>query len=340
MTFNPVSAQDAARPLYIGVDIGGTNIKFGLVDDEGRTISRHSVPTIEERGPADAVERINAAIRKMVSDEKLDWDADIAGIGLVTPGPMDIPSGMVLETPNLPAWQFFNLKAAAEKEFGREIAFQNDANAAGYGEFWVGSGRDYESMILLTLGTGVGAGIILGDRILDGAHSHGGECGHMIINFAEDARTCPAGKGHLEAYASATAIVARAEEAMADGSESSLADRVDEAQQLTALMIWQEAEGGDALSQKLIDDTAHYLAHGIVNLLHSIDPEAVILGGAMNFGGHESVMGRRFLGEVKKEIHRWALPVPAEKTVVDFATLGGDAGYLGAAGVARLANVV
>jgi glucokinase len=193
-------------------------------------------------------------------------------------------------------------------------------------------------MIMLTLGTGVGGGIIVDDVSVDGENSHGSECGHIIIDFTEGARVCSCGQsGHLEAYASATALVKRTREALAVGRQSSLTDRIAEGEEISGLMLAQEAEKGDPLSTELILDTAMYVGVGAVSLMHTIDPGAVILGGAMNFGGNASRLGRRFIERVREEVRRRAFPIPAKNTVIDFAALVGHAGYIGAAGIARMA---
>jgi glucokinase len=218
------------------------------------------------------------------------------------------------------------------------VTFANDANAAAYGEFWVGSGQEYSSLVLLTLGTGVGGGIIIGDTNVEGAHSHGSECGHIIIDTSPDARSCPFGhSGDLEAYASATALKARAREALAAGASGSLAAAAAAGAEVTPILIAREMEAGDALARDLILETARWLGIGIVTLMHTIDPAAVILGGAMTFGGDASPVGRAFIDRVRAEIRARAFPVLAEKTVIRFASLGNTAGSIGAAGLARLA---
>lgn len=332
-----IPLQNARRPLFAGADVGGTGVKVGVVDDEGRTIARTTMATLEERGAQDCMERITRALRAELGRLGLGME-DVAAVGLGTPGTMDIPRGVILEPPNLPHWRNFPVRDCLSQTCGRPVAYANDANAAAYGEYWVGSGRDYNSMVMLTLGTGVGGGIIIDNISIDGENSHGSECGHIIIDFNDTARMCPCGqRGHLEAYASATAVVKRTKEALAAGRPSSLHDRIVAGEELSGLMLAQEAEKGDQLSLDLILETAMYIGVGVVSLMHTIDPGAVILGGAMNFGGSESALGRQFLERVREEVRRRAFPIPAEKTVVDFASLVGHAGYIGAAGIARLA---
>ena len=332
-----IALPDARRPLFAGVDVGGTGVKIGLVDDQGRTVARTKMATLEERGPEDCVERIVRTLQGELDKLSLTRD-DIAAVGLGTPGTMDIPAGMILEPPNLPHWRDFPIRDCLARACGKPVAFANDANAAAYGEYWVGGGRDYQSMVMLTLGTGLGGGIIVDDASIDGENSHGSECGHIIIDYTDDARLCPCGqKGHLEAYASATALVKRTREALAAGRASSLLDRVADGEEVSGLMLAQEAEAGDELSLELILETAMYVGVGAVSLMHTIDPGAVILGGAMNFGGRDTALGRRFLERVREEVRRRAFPIPAQKTVIDFAVLVGHAGYIGAAGIARVA---
>ncbi|MGD0898362.1 MAG: ROK family protein [Thermoguttaceae bacterium] len=331
-----ITAAEAAPPFFAGIDLGGTNIKVGVVDNLGRPLSWLTLPTEIDRGAEDAARRMGAAVQEAVGRAGLE-PAAVARVGLGSPGTMDIPAGRLIKPVNLKGWDDFPIRDRVACHAGLPVTFANDADAAAYGEFWVGSGREFHSMVLFTLGTGIGCGIILGDACLSGEHSHGGECGHLIINFQEDARLCGCGRrGHLEAYASATAVIKRTREALAAGRKSSLADRLAAGKALTPKLLAAEAEVGDDLSVEIILDTAAYLGIGVVNLMHTVDPNGVLLGGAMTFGGHETETGRRFLARVRDEVRRRAFPVLAERTTIDFASLGGDAGYIGAAGLARL----
>ena len=334
---SPILLEEAQRPFFLGVDVGGTNIKVGLVDDLGRTLSFGSLPTEQDLGPDFAVQRIARCFQRLIDELGLGRK-DVARIGLGTPGTMDIPVGLLLEPPNLPAWCNFPVRDAVAYACGRPVTFANDGGAAAFGEFWVGSGREYRSIVMLTLGTGVGGGIIIGDLSIDGENSHGAECGHIIVDSRPDARMCSCGQsGHLEAYASATALIKRASESLAAGRESTLQDKLAAGKELSGLLLAEAAEENDALSVELVLETADYLSIGIVSLMHTIDPAAVILGGAMNFGGHDTPLGRRFLARIESEVRRMTFPVLAKRTIIDFARLGGDAGYIGAAGLARLA---
>jgi glucokinase len=331
-----ISVSQAQPPFFVGIDLGGTNIKVGVVDDLGRPLSWLTVPTETEKGAEDASHRMGKAVLDAIQQAGLQ-PAAVARVGLGSPGTMDIPAGKLVSPVNLKGWDDFPLRDRVSVHCGLPVTFENDANAAAYGEFWVGSGRSFHSMVLFTLGTGIGCGIIVGDLSIDGENSHGAECGHMIIDCAENARLCGCGqRGHLEAYTSATAVIKRAHEALEAGRPSSLSKRLGQCHDLTPKLVAHEAEAGDALALEIIAETARYLAIGIVNLMHTIDPNGVLLGGAMTFGGHEKALGQQFLGWIKEEVARRAFPVLAERTAIDFASLGGDAGYIGAAGVARL----
>jgi glucokinase len=330
-----IGLDKAQPPFFVGVDVGGTNIKIGLVDDQGRTLSNQSIRTLVDRGPEDGSERMGQAVKQVIAAAGLR-PADVARVGLGTPGTMDVPSGMLLEPVNLKSWRNFAIRDRVAHHIGLPVTYANDAKSAAYGEFWVGSGRHLRSMGLFTLGTGIGGGIVIGDLLVVGEHSHGAECGHMIIDYRDDARMCGCGhRGHLEAYASATAVIKRAEEALAEGRKSSLVGRIEAGAELTPLLIGAEAEVGDTLALEIVLDTARYIGIGAVTMMHMIDPCGIVLGGAMTFGGHATELGRRFLAAVKEEVRRRALPIPAEKTTIDFAMLGGDAGYIGVAGLAR-----
>jgi len=337
MRTEKISLANAQPPFFVGIDLGGTNIKLGVVDDLGRTLSRLSIPTQAERGPEDASKRMGAAVLRAIAEAGLT-PAKVVYAGLGSPGTMDIPAGKLLKPVNLKGWDDFPLRDKVSEYCGLPVAFTNDANAAAYGEYWVGTGKDFHSLVLFTLGTGIGCGIIVGDLAIEGENSHGAECGHIIIDCSPNARLCGCGRrGHLEAYASATAVIKRTREALDSGRQSSLRRLLDEGRALTPKLLAAEAEQGDKLSLEIIADTARYLAVGIVSLMHTIDPSGVLLGGAMTFGGKDSALGQQFLGWIREEVRRLAFPIPAERTVVDFAGLGGDAGYIGAGGIARLA---
>ncbi len=322
-------------PYYVGIDIGGTNIKVGVVDNNGKTLSFTSGPTNAENGTEAGLKTIKKLVDQAIEESGLTYN-DITAIGLASPGTMDIPAGMLLDPTNLPTWNDFPIREKVEKLLQKPTILQNDANAAAYGEFWVGAAHHVNSLIFWTLGTGIGCGIIIHDLVIEGENSHGGECGHIIIEM-DDGRYHGSGQyGTLEAYASATALIARCQEALDEGKASSLQLEVASGEKITPLLIAQAAEEGDVLANELIMDTAKYMGVGTTTLMHTIDPNVVLFGGAMTFGRNETDLGRRFLQRIKDEVKLRAFPVPYENTVLDYASLGGDAGYIGAAGCARL----
>lgn len=320
--------------FYLGIDVGGTNIKAGVVSDAGESLSRVSVSTNAERGPEYGLEQIESAGRRAVADCSLDL-ADVACVGLATPGTMDIPAGRLLDPPNLPGWNDLPVRQLTEDRFGRPTILQNDANAAAYGEWWVGAGREAHSIVLWTLGTGIGCGIIVGDAIIQGEHSHGSECGHIIIQM-DGGRPCDTGQiGTLEAYAGGKSLVRRCREALKNDGDSLLHAMIDDGKELTPLLIARAAEAGDRLADDLVMETARCLGVGTTTLMHTINPSMFLFAGAMTFGRDEAELGRRFIERIREEVRARAFPVPAEHTPIEYATLGGDAGYIGAAGCAR-----
>ncbi|MDO4575046.1 MAG: ROK family protein [Planctomycetia bacterium] len=341
---------------YLGIDLGGTNTKIGIVDEEGNVHGKTSVPTHIQDGPQQACARIAEGVRGLLKGAGLDASA-IASAGLASAGPMDIPGRQLLRTANLgEKWHYCPICDMMSRACGFDVIFANDASAAAYAEYWVGkgktatkhrlnrdmaedTGKPITSMVLLTLGTGIGCGIILNRQVYDGEHSQGGEFGHAIIDYSPDARICGCGKpGHFEAYASATALIRHAQEAVLAGRETSLANRMEALREEGAKVVAEEANRGDKVAMELILNTAKFLAVGIVTLMHTIDPDAIYLGGAMTFGGSNSPLGRTFLQAVKDEVKIRALKTCALTTTLDFADLGGDAGFIGAAGIAKVSE--
>ena len=330
-----MTAKQGQGPFYLGVDVGGTNIKGGVVDDTGHALSHVTLPTEARQGPEVGVNNIVRVVELAVSESGVTL-ADIRGVGLATPGTMDIAAGMLLDPPNLPGWNDFPIRERVRQRLGRPTLLQNDANAAAYGEFWAGAARAAKSLVFWTLGTGVGCGIIIEDIVIEGAHSHGAECGHIIIEM-HNGRLCGTGQyGTLEAYAGANAVVKRCQEALAAGRTSSIRDRLAQEDELTPKLIAEEAEKGDSLATDIVLETARYMGVGTTTLMHTIDPEMVLIGGAMTFGRHETAIGRKFLHELRSEVKKRTFPVLAAKTIIEYASLGNNAGYIGAAGCARL----
>lgn len=332
-----VSPATAKKPYFVGLDVGGTNIKFGIVDDAGETLAYESIRTEQEKGPEDACVRMAAVVRQLIESSGIQAK-DVVYAGIATPGPMDIPNGMILRPGNLPGWRDFPIRDRVSHHLGLPVAFANDANAAAYGEFWSGAGKQFHSLVLLTLGTGIGGGIIIGDTLVEGEHSCGSECGHIVINPADDAPLDSLGnRGSLEGHCCAGAVIDRALAAIKSSASTSLAKRQAAGDAITPQVVAEEAEKGDEVARDIIMETARWLAIGIVSFIHTIDPDAIVLGGAMTFGGNDRQLGREFLQRIR-DVVRPRLLEPLRDTVkIEFASLGGDAGYIGAAGLARLA---
>jgi len=324
-----MNAEPPCPSFFLGIDLGGTNIKSGVVDDAARPLSSVSLETLAAQGPEVGIQRLAEAGRNAVAASGLRWD-DIAAVGLGSPGTMDLAEGCLLDPYNLPRWDRFPIRARLAELLNKPTILQNDANAAAFGEFWAGAGRGTQSLVLFTLGTGVGCGIVHEGTLIEGRHSHGAECGHMTVQM-ENGRQCSCGSfGHLEAYASATALVCRATEALAQEDSPLLRQALGD-KALTSRSIAEAAERGDRLAQRLMRETARYLAVGAVNLMHTIDPDIVLFGGGM------IAAGTPFLEAIRADIRTLAFPLLRDRTRIAFAELGGDAGFIGAAGCARMA---
>ena len=307
-------------------------MKAAVVDDTGKAGPSVSMDTHPERGQEAGLETMCETIRRAVNAAKLTT-ADIAAVGVATPGLMDIQAGLILDPPNLKPWKNVPVRDHIRGAFNKPTAFQNDANAAAYGEFWVGAGAKAKSLVMFTLGTGVGGGIIVGDTVVEGEHSHGGELGHLRIDLPDRGRLCGCGaRGCLEAYASATAVTARAREAMAAWRGPTTLKKYFTANddELTAKVVFDLALAGDEAATKVMDDTAYYLALGACSILATVDPEMIVIGGGM------TAAGEPFRAKIDEYVRRFGLPHPARKVKVVFAELGSDAGFIGAAGCARL----
>ncbi len=305
-------------PLCIGIDLGGTNLKLGLVTPEGRIVAKRSVPTEADRGPDHVLGRMAEAARDIARDA--DDAATVRAVGVGAPGPLDTKAGVVVFAPNLPGWRDVAVRDRLQGAFGWPVTLENDANAAAYGEFRCGAGRDVDNLVMLTLGTGVGGGMVLGGRLFRGTSDAGAELGHIMIE--RGGRRCGCGnRGCLEAYASATAVVARTTEAVEAGERSTLASAGD----FSAKDVFDAADAGDSLAGRIVEETADCLGIGIASILHVVNPEMVVLGGGM------AGAGEPFLDRVRRQVEASAFERAWSVCEVRLSTLGGDAGILGAA---------
>ncbi len=322
---HPSDVDAEHEPIFAGVDVGGTNIKVGLISDSGEVLRQSQFTTLQQRGPADAMKRAGNEIWNLAKECALEQNR-IVSIGLGTPGPLDVSTGYILNPSNLPAWSNFAIRSCLQELVHRHVSFCNDANAAAMGEFWIGGGKQFDSLVLLTLGTGVGGGIVINDFLIEGAHSLGGECGHVTIDFSPSARICGCGQtGHLEAYTSATALVDR----YCERAGIRTVEERPSAKQIA------ELAADDALAKAIVFETADFLSRGIAMLAHVVDPQAIILGGAMNFGGPNSSLGKEFLQRVRQAVAGQTFDVIGRQIQIEFASLGGAAGWIGAAAIAR-----
>ncbi|MDR1479385.1 MAG: ROK family protein [Planctomycetaceae bacterium] len=341
-----LAASDAAKPFFVGVDVGGTSMKIGLVDDLGRSVHvgevdsdgthRSFVAIKTEADPHGATQLIAESIRTMFNRLGIK-ESQCCGVGFGVPGTMDQKTMCLRELPNLRGWNGFPVAIELAGNVGMPVTFSNDANAAAYGEYWVGSAAGHPSVALLTLGTGIGCGIILDGRSVNGYNGYGGECGHIIIDNSKDAMLCGCGvRGHLEAYAGALGVARRTLQ-LTNYHKSSIRNHITPETRLSDIsrIVYNEAEKGDALAIEIIVETANYIALGITSILHTIDPACILLGGAMTFGGKKSAVGKLFLQSVTDGVEKHTFKAIADNLVIDFPVLGSDAGYIGAAGLAR-----
>lgn len=332
MTFgrSPARYRADGPPTWLGIDIGGSSIKAGVVRTDGVVVGKLRLPLPVEHGPGAALEAVCSAVSQLLAEIELT-PADVAVIGVAAPGTLDLAAGVMLHPFNLPGWENLPIVDYVRERFGAPTVLLNDANAAGYGEYWAGPYGGGRSLMLWTLGTGVGSGIVINGEILQGAHAHAGECGHMIIQ-AEGGLVSPHGvHGALELYAGARGLVGRCEQALDEGRQSVLAEWRTAGRTLTPRLITDAAEQADPLAIELIEASGRYLGIGTVNIMHILNPEIVLFGGAMTFGGAGSAMGERFLSTVRETVQSMAFPIPASQTRIEFATLGNDAGFIGAA---------
>ncbi|KPK41814.1 MAG: hypothetical protein AMK72_14885 [Planctomycetes bacterium SM23_25] len=304
---------------YVGIDLGGTNLKLGLVSADGRILHRLTTPTEADRGPDHVLERMARAVRDL-SEQAGIGTADVAGVGVGAPGLVHWKAGVVLFAPNLKGWTLIPVRDTLHEKLGMLVNLENDANAAAYGEFRCGAGRDVATLFLLTLGTGIGGGIIIDGRLFRGTTDTGAELGHIVVQHG--GRLCGCGnRGCLEAYASATAVVGRFNDAVTAGEVSSLAGN----DEITCKDIFDAAARGDETAARVVEQTAEYLAIGIASLMHVLNPERVVLTGGMMGAG------AAFLDRVRHHVRATAFESAWKACEVRWSTLGGDAGILGAA---------
>jgi glucokinase len=269
---------------------------------------------------------IETSISKVLTESGGARD-QIAGVGIGSPGPLDRKTGIVINTPNL-GWRNFPLRDLISNGAGFPATLDNDANCATYGEWWLGAGRrEVQTLVGVTLGTGIGGGIVLNGEIYHGASDAAGEIGHMTID--SNGRRCKCGNyGCLEAYASGPAIALRAVEGMEVGAETTLGDLVGgKLDQITAATVFEAAAEGDAFAEEVVKDTARFLGAGVANLINILNPEMIVIAGGVTRAGDH------LFAPLRAEVRRRAFKSAEERCRIVPAELPGTAGVVGAAGV-------
>ena len=306
--------------LYVGIDLGGTNIKGGVVDRSGKVLRFDSIETEGERGRDHVLDRIALLVGKVRDAAGLAPDS-LAGVGIGSPGPLNIKQGLIYSAPNLPGWENLPLAAEVQRRCGYPVVIENDANAASLAEAIAGAGKGTNCMIMLTLGTGIGGGIVLGGRVWHGADDIAAELGHVSI--CHDGVRCNCGvQGCVEAYASAPATVRRAREALAGGAKSTLSKKADK---LTCEDVFKAAALGDEVAQRVVADTITYLAVAIGSLINIFNPDMIVL-----FGGMTNARDQLFV-PLRREVAKRCFPIGAQRCQIVHSELGEHAGVIGAA---------
>jgi glucokinase len=334
--FFPVS--EAVQPLFVGMNFGGAYLKIGIIDDEGRTVSFFATPHHGERGPDEATKHAAQALREALEKTGAPLSSIVAA-GYSFPGALNPKTEQMHRPPNFPNWEGYPIVAKLIEHTGlKTVTFSNNANAAAYAEYWVGASKGSQSSCLLLLDTGIGCGIIVEGREIKGANGFGGEFGHMIVDPSPGARWCGClQQGHLEAYCSSLAVARRTKELIEVGHPTTLKDKIAPQDELIdiARKVYEEADKGDEWAMHIVLDTARFLGLGIVTLLHTIDPECVLIGGEMMFGGKGSKVGNMFLDRIRQEIKQRTIRGLGQNLKLDFAALGSFASMIGSAGLAR-----
>jgi glucokinase len=312
----------------VGIDLGGTNIKVGLFDADFALVDQSSCHTEVEKGFHHVIGQMADSVRELCGRNSVAM-SDVRAVGIGCPGPVDAARGLVVVAPNFPGWRDLPVRDALRKELGGlPTVLENDANVAAYGEFAMGAGRGTQSLVMITLGTGIGGGIVIDGRIHRGTTDTAGELGHVTVQAG--GRPCGCGRrGCLEAYASATGTVARFREAVHEGRHSSLLDDDPRMARLSAKAIFEAAANGDALAWEIVDQTARYLAIGCDVVVNLIDPDVIVFTGGM------TAADTLLISPVEKYAREMFFPRPKSHTRLALTELGGDAGIIGAAVCAK-----
>lgn len=307
--------------LAVAVDLGGTSIKLGLVTLQGDIIAKRAIPTPTKRGDDAIVHAIAQGVEELIATDV--QGASVLGIGIGVPGFLDYAKGIVTLAPNID-WHDYPAQAKLTQKLRMPVALENDANCAALGERWRGAGRGVQSLVLTTIGTGVGGGIVIDGRIVRGKDGIGGELGHITVR--PDGLLCGCGKhGCLETEASATAIRRKAMERLRLGEASLLQHLWKQHGDITPRQVVEAAQAGDALATTVFTEVAHTLALVLSNIAHTLNPEKILIGGGISHAGEP------LFTPLRHYFDRYTLATANYPHMLAPATLGNDAGMLGAA---------
>jgi glucokinase len=315
------------QKLVLGIDLGGTTVTILAVNTSGKIIGKTKIMTEAQKGPDDVIARIADAAKKMVSGLGLSMK-DIWRAGMGTPGPLDSKKGEIYGPVNLKGWGTVKLKEKMTKALGVKTAVENDANCAVYGEKWIGAAKNADNVVGLTLGTGIGGGVIAGGRLIRGANYNAGEIGHISLN--PEGRKCNCGaKGCFERYCSATGIAITAKEKIDSGKKTVLLDMAGgNAEKITSKMVFEAMEKGDALAKETWDDFIKYLGAGVANCVNFMNPSIIVIsGGVINAGD-------KLFGPLIQAVRNQTFDATFYAVKIVAAKLGEEAGAIGAAGLA------
>lgn len=308
-----------ADTIYLGIDIGGTAVKFGLVDEDGNMVSKVSeYPVRFDNYETPIIETVVKSARLFMEANSKSF-TEIAGIGVSATGGINSKLGIVEGSAgHIKNWEGTNIKARLESEFGVNTEVLNDANAAVLGEMWKGASRGKENVVVMTIGTGVGGGIIVDSKILLGTKGFAGEIGHIPVNV--DGEDCSCGnKGCIEHYGSTSALVRNVKEAVISGEIKGI-----EAGKVDGRLIFKEVAAGNDTVKKYVDEWISYISATLVGLVHIFNPEMIILGGGV------SRQKELFVDKVRERVLHGVMPNFAIGLTVEAAKLGNDAGIIGA----------
>lgn len=310
--------------FVIGVDLGGTKINTGIIDESGKIILSIKVPTLAKEGPYPVIERIKKSIYDVLIEANMKLE-DIKGIGIISPGPIDSEKGLVVNPSNLPGWDHIPIVKLLKEEFKLPVMLDNDANAAALAEYMFGSGRGLKNFVYITVSTGIGGGIIINGKLYRGTNSNAGEVGHMTINY--NGPKCNCGNfGCFETYASGTAIARYAKKAVFDNRTTLIKELAGE-NEITAQHVFEAAIKEDPVAIELIDEEAFYLGVGISNIIAFANPERIALGGGV------SKQWDMFYSRMMETINERSLKSMIDVCQIVKSELKDDIGILGAAAI-------